>query len=145
MAKMLTNTDREARLEHLRSVIQESPQTTQQELVKVMKRQGFTVTQASISRDLQALSVRKYGGQYTFESGSTTAQKFIHAAIQSIERAGDHLLVVKTIPGAANYVAELIDGRSWDGIVGTVAGDNTFFIAVKDKKSAATIVKRLEH
>ena len=144
MPKNISYNDRESRLEQLRAVIRDSPQTTQQELVKMMKRLGYLVTQASISRDLQQLSVRKLGGRYVLEP-ATTSQRFIHTAIQSIQKAGDNLLVVKTIPGAANYVAELIDEYSWKEIVGTVAGDNTFFIAVKDKNSDSAIVKRLEH
>jgi len=132
--------NRKERLARLREIISSNPNFTQLELVQKMSKKGYDVTQASISRDIKALGIHKKEGEYVKD---TTLASFVKRTIKSCEMSGDNLVVVKTIPGAANYVAEWIDGEENEGIVGTVAGDNTFFIAASNKKAAKKINDKL--
>lgn len=132
--------DRKSRLEKLRELINRAPDLTQIELVDKMSLAGFHVTQASVSRDIKTLGLQKRDGVYMKD---TPFSPILRKSVKSCEMAGENLVVVKTIPGAANYIAEWVDEEIREGIVGTVAGDNTFFVAVKTKKSGQNIIKKL--
>jgi transcriptional regulator of arginine metabolism len=117
----------------------------QSDVVEAMKRKGFAVTQASISRDFKELGVAKICGMYRPASGIITGslQSSVRGLIRSIEFVGDNLAVVKTSSGAAGAAAEAIDLEDIPGVVGTIAGDNTIFIATKNKKAHELIKKRI--
>ena len=107
----------------------------QTELLGRLKKLGFRVTQPSVSRDLQEMGVAKVGGRYvpartlTAEDRPTTRLAEIARFVTKVTAAGPHLLVVKTTTGTASSVALAIDGAGWPEAVGTVAGDDTIFIA----------------
>jgi len=126
---------------------------TQEDLAEQLRERGFIVTQATISRDIKELRLVKVlsgDGHYkyaTVEKAETGLQDrliriFSHSAI-SICTAGN-IIVIKTISGSAGAAAEAVDSMKWSEIAGTIAGDNTIFIAVKDIKSVPELIKRFQ-
>lgn len=104
--------------------------SAQEDVVAKMVEIGFDVTQSSISRDFRFLGISKIGGLYRV-AGRIDRVRLSHF-IQSISTAGPNMLVVKTESGGAAPVAEAVDHALLAGIVGTVAGDNTIFIATEN-------------
>jgi len=122
----------------IRELVERNSIATQRDLVRSLKRHGFNVTQASISRDIAALGLIKLGGHYALPSASVVSKdpaKDIAARVRRIRKAGDNLVVLYTDPGEASVVALAIDFARWPFVVGTVAGDDTVFVAC-DGKSA---------
>lgn len=114
--------------------------TRQSELVQVLRDHGFEVTQASVSRDLEDLGIIKIHGAYAQPERASNA---FGIGLIGIEIAGDNLIVAKTYAGLASASAVRIDAARIDEIVGTIAGDDTIFIAVKGNKEQRSVIKRL--
>ncbi len=114
--------------------------TRQEELVQLLANIGFDVTQTSISRDLLELGISKRNGRYTLESDAKTNDIF---AIQSVENVGDSLIVLKCGIGMASAAALKIDKAEFEGVVGTIAGDDTIFIAIKNSGSRTSVVSTI--
>ena len=113
---------------------------TQQELTALLDRAGFVATQSSISRDLEELGVVKHNGHYTLPRAATGAAAH---GLLGLDAAGDCLVVAKCEPGLASAVAVAIDRANLDEIVGTVAGEDTIFIAVHERKAQRAAIKKL--
>jgi len=111
------------RIDALRAIISAREIHKQEELVAALQAAGFSVTQSSVSRDLAEIGAHKRGGIYSIERDPTLS------AVLTASPAGPHLLVIKTLIGAAQRVAYTIDAAGLPEIVGTVAGDDTIFIA----------------
>lgn len=125
---------------------------TQEELANELKKCGFNVTQATVSRDIKELKLIKVMGKKGNYKYSTISPKetFLSDKLISIFSQTviyvenvDNFIVVKTISGSANAAAEAIDSMNFQGIVGTIAGDNTIFILVREKEKAEEIVQKL--
>lgn len=121
--------------------------TNQSEVVSAMRANGIEVTQPSISRDFRELGVVKLGGRYVIAS-AVQAQVVASAEtnlelIYSAQAVGDNLIIVKTPAAAGSIVASEIDARGFPGVVGTVAGDDTIFIAMIDKEKQQSLIKEL--
>jgi transcriptional regulator of arginine metabolism len=115
--------------------------TRQDELAVLLREQGAEVTQASISRDLDDLGVVKVDGRYARAPiGSAGANPF---GVSSIEPSGENLIVLCCSSGLASAVAVRIDAEKIREIVGTIAGDDTIFIAVKDATAQRHAIKKL--
>lgn len=99
----------------------------QEQLVNRLNAAGFKVTQASISRDLDELNIAKTGGRYSVKTDDTN--QYV-SSILNIVKAGSNLLIVKCNPGFASAVAFMIDSINSQNIAGTIAGDDTIFVAV---------------
>jgi transcriptional regulator of arginine metabolism len=121
------------RHESLLSIIATGAFSAQEDVVAKMVTSGFDVTQSSISRDFRHLGISKIGGFYRVAQGRPDQIRLSHF-IQSISTAGPNMLVVKTESGGASPVAEAVDHAVLRGIVGTVAGDNTIFIATENSE-----------
>ena len=108
---------------------------TQEELAEALAAEGWEVTQPSVSRDITALRLVKVGGAYRrAPRGGTSADPDEHRIAEGVltcEPAGEALVVLHTPPGEANRVAVAIDRLAWPEVVGTLAGDDTIFLAVK--------------
>jgi transcriptional regulator of arginine metabolism len=117
------------RQQKIRELIQKQRIATQDELSELLVRAGFGATQSSISRDLVELGVSKISGIYALAKNAKPIQGLI-----SMENAGANLIVAKCEAGLASAVAVRIDREGIREIVGTVAGDDTILIAVKDAK-----------
>jgi transcriptional regulator of arginine metabolism len=119
----------------------------QQDLVRLLRKEGYVATQSSISRDLREIGVLKARGRYALPpqdvvrangNFSTLAQ-----FVREVRRAGPCLTVVKTSTGAAQSVAVAIDKAQWPDVVGTLSGDDTIFIATGNARAQSGIVARL--
>src|ERR671933_1347374 len=113
---------------------------TQQELTALLDRAGFVATQSSVSRDLEELGVVKRNGHYTLPRASEGAAA---RGLLGLEAAGDCLVVAKCEPGLASAVAVEIDRAGIGEIVGTLAGEDTVFIAVHERKAQRTVMKKI--
>src|SRR5215471_4341676 len=111
---------------------------TQAALVKALHREGFDATQSIVSRDVAELGITKAHGYYTLPQ----VRQGLAGAV-SVERAGDVLLVVKTETGLAQPVALTIDRAKIPEIVGTIAGDDTIFVAVKEPHDQRPAMRRI--
>jgi len=119
----------------------------QQELVRLLQKEGYVATQSSISRDLREIGVLKARGRYLLPPPDVVRAngKFNALAqfVQQIRRAGPCLTMVKTSTGAAQSVAVAIDKAQWPEVVGTLSGDDTIFIATSGARAQSGIVTRL--
>ena len=97
-------------------------------------------TQPSISRDLEELGVVKHNGHYTLPRAAAGAAAH---GLLGLDPAGDCLVVAKCEPGLASAVAVAIDRAGIDEIVGTVAGEDTIFIAVHERKAQRAAIKKI--
>lgn len=112
----------------------------QAELVQTLRDHGFEVTQASVSRDFEELGIVKMNGAY---SQSKRSGNVFGIGLIGVEVAGENLIVAKTYSGLASASAVRIDSARMEDIVGTIAGDDTIFIAVKGQKEQRAVIKRL--
>ena len=124
---------------------------TQERLAEKLRESGFNVTQATVSRDIKELQLVKHAGPsgrscYT-QSRSSDApvserfRKILRETILSIDSA-ENLIVIKTLSGCANAAAEAIDTTNFPDIVGTLAGDNTIFMAIRTKDAVPGLMEQ---
>lgn len=117
----------------------------QDALLEDLHARGFRVTQSSVSRDLREMRVAKIDGRYVVtdsllpESQARDELTEASASILSVRLAGPHLLVVLTPPGRASVVSMAIDRARWPEVVGTVAGDDTLFVATSGRLQQAKV------
>lgn len=128
------------RQEKILSLIKARRIKSQADLTVQLERAGFYAAQSSISRDLIELGVVKVKGFYALP---TTNDKASLHGLLSLDTAGEILIVAKTESGLASAVAVQIDNANIKEIVGTVAGDDTIFIAVKDRKEQRNAIKKI--
>ncbi len=126
---------------------------TQEELAARLREQGVKVTQATVSRDIKELRLIKVlsdDGNYKYatvdKAEAGLKDRFISIFAHSVlsMTATGHLVIVKTISGTAGAATEAIDSLRWDEIAGTIAGDNTIFIAVKEGADANELIRRFQ-
>jgi transcriptional regulator of arginine metabolism len=119
----------------------------QSDLVKLLKKDGFDVTQSSVSRDMRELGVLKAQGRY-LPPGEEVSQaqgnfSAIDRFVRDIRTAGPSITVIRTSVGAAGSVAVAIDKAAWPEAVGTISGDDTIFIATQDGRAQSALLERL--
>jgi transcriptional regulator of arginine metabolism len=119
----------------------------QEELVELLHARGFAATQSSVSRDLRDLGVARVAGRYLPPlTGSETEEAKLNGIatfVRNAKPAGPHLTVVVTTVGAAQPVASALDRAAWPEVVGTVAGDDTIFIATAGAREQKRFLQRL--
>ena len=127
--------------------------SSQDELLQIMKEQGFELTQATLSRDLKILKVAKVsdpslGYVYVIPEGANTENRensrinFLADGFRDIQFSGN-LAVVKTIPGYASSLASVIDNAEPFEIIGTVAGDDTILIIMREGVTQSDLINSL--
>jgi transcriptional regulator of arginine metabolism len=121
---------------------------TQEELVEILAKDGWDVTQSSVSRDIAALGLIKQDGVYHRPPpGDLHAvdpdELRIREGVLRADPAGDVLVVLRTPPGEANRVAVALDRFAWPEVVGTLAGDDTIFIATHDPAGQRRVLGHL--
>jgi transcriptional regulator of arginine metabolism len=132
--------DKEKRQQKLLGLIRARPISTQGELAEHLERAGFAATQSSVSRDLEELGVVKRRGRYVVPHAANGAAA---RGLVSLDVAGEVLVVAKCEPGLASAVAVEIDGAALEEIVGTLAGEDTIFIAVTEKRAQRAAIKKI--
>lgn len=127
------------RQQKILSLIRAKPVGTQEDLRALLDRAGVPATQSSVSRDLEELGVVKHHGHYTLPRTNGASAR----GLLSLDQAGDSLIIARTLPGLASGVAVEIDAAAIPEIVGTIAGEDTIFIAVHDAKSQRVAIKEV--
>jgi transcriptional regulator of arginine metabolism len=139
----------------IRDLVEQRPIRTQQELAAALRDRGFRTTQATISRDVAELGLIKTsrGGMHAYAvpprlreadaSGEERVARLLHDMPVEIREAG-MLLVLRTLPGSAHPLAAALDRARWPEVVGSIAGDDTVFVAFPDRSSLARVKRRLE-
>ncbi len=131
-------------------VIRQGSITSQEELQRALRKRGFKVTQATLSRDIRDLGLIKTSAGYAIPQGEdagTLALPPVKRLVREFvldARPAQNLLVVKTIIGSAQPVAAALDEQDWDEVVGTIAGDDAILIVCPDKESAKKVAERIE-
>ena len=137
---------RKERQNQILALIAREPIATQDELILKLREHGFEVTQATVSRDIKDLKLVKAIGQdgrSTYRAGAgREAESFdspsgglLPGAVLSADYAMN-TCVIKTRAGMAGAVCTSIDGMEWDGILGTIAGDDTIFVLCRNETKA---------
>lgn len=126
---------------------------TQEELACKLQEAGFSVTQATVSRDIRQLSLTKvtdlYGKQYYSLRQSNEGQ-FSNKYIRVLKdgyisgQTAQNMLVIKTVSGMAMAVAAALDALKLEDVVGSIAGDDTIFCAVRDAEAAKNVLEKLK-
>jgi transcriptional regulator of arginine metabolism len=130
---------KEERQQKILELIRSTNISTQDELGESLSRAGFAVTQSSVSRDLDEMGIIKANGFYAIPQKRSSED----LGLRTLEIAGENLLVAKCESGLASAVCVLIDRQKIDEIVGTIAGDDTIFIAVRDHKGQKVVLKKV--
>lgn len=112
----------------------------QDELVRALGDRGFSVTQASVSRDLDELGIVKLNGAYARPERRSNG---LGITLISVETAGPYMIVARTPAGLASASTVRIDSAKLPEVVGTIAGDDTIFIAVTGEAEQKRAIKRL--
>ena len=138
------------RQSRLRELLAQQRLRSQEEIAGVLHREGIEATQATLSRDLRELGVLKGPEGYMLkgpgaprEPARRELQRAVTTYMVGVRRAGN-LVVVRTGAGQASALALEIDRAALDGSVGTVAGDDTIFIAATTATQATRLVKLLQ-
>lgn len=122
---------------------------SQEELSKALRKLGHHATQATLSRDLKELGIARVntpeGLRYMLhpETEERKMRPFVGYEVEQID-ANESVIVVKTLPGRAQGVAEIIDSVHIPGILGTLAGDNTIFITPTSVKKIPDVIRALK-
>ena len=135
----------------IREIIANRDIETQEELVEELKKAGYNVTQATVSRDIKELHLVKVptnNGRYKYslpaDKRFNPLQKLKRMLTESfvgIEKS-ENLIVMKTLPGNAHAVGALIDNLDWPEIIGTIAGDDTILIVCRQREQVPDIINR---
>ncbi len=128
---------------------------TQEQLLQALQEEGYYSTQATISRDIKELRVVKEltsFGTYRYTSASKDGASTFSARLNTIFREcitsfdyAQNIIVIKTMPGLANAAASAIDAMSMSVVVGTLAGDDTVFIVMRDNNAAAAFCGEIKN
>jgi len=132
-------------------IVQARPVSSQEELRRVLAGQGWEVTQATLSRDLRDLGLARVtteeGVRYVVPDGLVDDSRPALGAtlaqfLDSVDGVGE-LIVLRTLPGGAQPVAEAIDAAEWPEVLGTIGGENTILVVCRSGEARVGVMKRL--
>ena len=138
----------------IRDLLAQRPIRTQQELAAALRDRGFRATQATISRDVAELGlikssldgVQSYTVPARVTEAESTGEERLRALLRdlpvSVREAG-LMLVIRTLPGSAHAIAAALDRTRWSEVVGSIAGDDTVFVAFADRAALQRVRGRL--
>ena len=145
--------ERDARLKEIRKLIKNNKIESQEELLALLTKGGFEVTQATVSRDMKELRLVKTAAndgkyRYSVSAGqqrpdmSSQFYSFFNKSVYGVESC-KNFVVVKCHTGMANAVCEMLDTMEVKGVVGTLSGDNTFFVMMQEDWMAKNLEDEL--
>ena len=136
----------------IRELVATSPVSNQDELRRKLRRQGFEVTQATLSRDIHEMRLSKGPAGYMLPNGNGAAEEeddgppSVAEVLESFglraQRAMNQV-IMRTVMGGAQPVAAALDYEEWPEVVGTIAGDDTVLVICQDVKHATEVENRL--
>jgi transcriptional regulator of arginine metabolism len=142
------------RQQQIRDLITTRTLRTQHELAAALRERGFRATQATVSRDVTEMGLIKLGREGTrgyalpprVEQPETTGEERLAMILRDLPvdvRQAGLLLVVRAVPGSAHAVAAALDRTGWPEVAGSIAGDDTVFVACTDRAGLERIHRRL--
>ncbi len=142
----------EARRRLLCSLVEDHDMSSQAALRDALSSGGFDVTQATVSRDLDAIgAIRvKTNGSFVYRIGSSNVTAECVALYQAVDEfvesvaTSGHLVVMKVPPGAAQFVASRIDAARIEGVLGTIAGDDTILVVADETVGCHEVSRRVQ-
>ena len=140
------------RHQRILDIVRSKPIQTQEDLSAELAREGMSVTQATISRDIKELRLVKApvgDGSYRYtvpvdrniDDINRRIERVFREAVISVEDS-DNIVVIKTLEGAAQAIGAIVDDLDWPEVVGSLAGDDTIFVVVKPADKALEIMAR---
>jgi len=138
----------------IRDLVGQRPLRTQQELAAALRERGFRTTQATISRDVAELGLVKesregiqaYALPRRLVEAETSGEDRLRALLRDLPielREAGLLLIVRTLPGSAHAIAAALDRARWPEVAGSIAGDDTVFVACVDRASLQRVKSRI--
>ena len=138
----------------IRDLVAQRPIRTQQELAAALRERGFRTTQATISRDVAELGLVKAAREGTqayalprrLVEAETSGEDRIRALLRDLPievREAGLLLIIRTLPGSAHAIAAALDRARWPEVAGSIAGDDTVFVACIDRASLQRVKARI--
>ncbi|HUR16207.1 MAG TPA: arginine repressor [Candidatus Limnocylindrales bacterium] len=142
------------RQQQIRDLVSSQTIGTQHELAASLRERGYRVTQATISRDVTEMGLIKHSANGSrgyalppvVEQPETTGEERLALVLRNLPvqiRHAGNLLVVRAVPGSAHPIAAALDRTGWPEVIGSIAGDDTVFVACADRASADRISRRL--
>jgi len=139
------------RQEAILSLISTHPIASQEDLKRLMGERGWSVTQATLSRDLRDLGVMRAptesGARYVLpemvgDDDKLSLDSVLPQWFSKIDGVGE-LIVLHTMPGGAQPIAEALDSEAWPEVIGTIGGENTVLIVCRSAAARATLTERI--
>ena len=145
---------KQARQRAIRDVVTARAIRTQQELAAALRERGFRTTQATMSRDVAELGLVKaprdgtsaYALPTRLVEAETSGEDRLRALVRQLPieiREAGLIAVVRTLPGSAHAIAAALDRARWPEVAGSIAGDDTVFVACPDRSALKRVVARL--
>ncbi len=142
-----------SRQEAILKIIEQTDIENQNQLIEELKKYGYSSTQATVSRDIRELRLVKEltaGGGYRYAApsknemanNSLRLKNILKECVTSVDYA-QNIVVIKTLPGLASAACSAIDGMEIRDLVGTLAGDDTAFLAMRDVECARVFCKEI--
>ena len=151
---MTTNTSAKSRIAALKKLLEAGLATTQEEICDELNKMNFDITQSTVSRDLRRLgaarlvntngeTIYKLPNQLNSVSVTDSVSSGLLGLIKDIKHNG-YIIVIHTTPGSASLIAKHIDDVQPNGILGTIAGDDTIFVIPSSKDQAENTIKAIQ-
>ena len=134
---------RQERKDLLRDIVRHYPIRTQTDLVDILASRGLKVTQATVSRDVGEIGMRKSADGYYVLPEDMFLRRMVAELVNKLT-AAQNLVVVKTSSGSAQGVAAALDGAALDEVVASIAGDDTILVVCADNQKALCLLSLLE-
>lgn len=139
----------------IKDIIEHSVIETQEDLALALKKQHIIVTQATVSRDIKELMLIKVptgDGRYRYAYPTDKELLYSKSRLLNLFRDSviglnfsENIIVIKTLPGAANAVASTLDYAKWPEIIGTLAGDDNILVVIKPITAVEDTMKKLQN
>lgn len=152
----MSSINKKDRLAALRLIVTSNELGSQEEVIRALARQGIATTQATLSRDMKQLKIVKisnHAGRYVYAIPEDTAYRRVHKPLPQADilpapgfksiRFSGNMAVVRTRPGFASSIASNIDSASLENVIGTIAGDDTIFIVMREGATHVEVVDEL--
>jgi transcriptional regulator of arginine metabolism len=138
-----------ARQNKILQAVRETRVPSQQALARLLRRQGIAVTQSTLSRDIRELGLVKARGIYQDGRHNQAAEPALdmrRSFRQWVVGSGisGNIVMLKTSPGHAHSLGVMLDSAAWPEVLGTVAGDDTVFVLLRDPRKGKKVMRRIE-
>jgi transcriptional regulator of arginine metabolism len=139
---------KKARQGRILEIVRKRLVRSQEELSSLLKREGAEVTQSTLSRDIRELGLVKVRGRYQVsgELHSSPPEEILRRAFeQFVIRTGvsGNIVMIRTSPGNAHSIGVVLDAAEWPEVLGTVAGDDTVFVLLRNSQSGRKVLGRI--